>query len=96
MLPKSDYLEKLKTQRAKLEARIQAAEARSKASERKQDTRRKILIGSYYLEHAQKNNDMETLKHIMADYLTRPTDRKLFDLPELPEAGAVPNRQGVE
>lgn len=85
MALKSDYLEKLKTQRAKLEARIQAAEARSKASERKQDTRRKILLGSYYLEQARANNQMAAVQQLMEGYLKRNTDRKLFDLPELKE-----------
>ena len=74
------HLEKLKTQQAKLSARIQAAEARLKVSERKQDTRRKILVGSYYLDKAVKEGTMEELKKIMEAYLSRDTDRKLFNL----------------
>ncbi len=74
-------LEKLKAQRAKLEARIQAAESRNKQAERKQDTRRKILIGSYYFDKAQKENNLEDIKKLMNVYLTRDSDRKLFDLP---------------
>lgn len=73
-------LEKLKAQRAKLEARIQAAEARSKSAERKQETRRKILVGSYYLDKAREEGKLNELKHRMADYLTRDSDRKLFDV----------------
>ena len=57
-----------------------------RGSKRKKDTRRKILIGSYYLEKAIKNNEMEKIKTLMADYLTRNSDRNLFDLPELTEA----------
>jgi len=80
----STALEKLKKQREVLDARIQAAEARSRNDERKKDTRRKILVGAYYLEQAQKNNQAWTaLQHIMADYLTRDSDRKLFDVPPL-------------
>lgn len=75
------YLDKLKAQRDKLVARIQAAEARTKESERKKDTRRKILIGSYYLDHTLKNNQMDALKKLMDGFLTRDSDRKLFDLP---------------
>ena len=77
-------LEKLKKQREALDARIQAAEARSRNNERKKDTRRKILVGAYYLEQAQKNNQAWTaLQQIMTGYLTRDSDRKLFDLSPL-------------
>lgn len=81
-------LNKLKAQKAALEARIQAAEARAKESERKKDTRRKILVGSYYLEQALKNNQMDELKKLLDSFLTRDSDRKLFDLPERENAGA--------
>lgn len=77
----SNHLERLKAQREKLEARIQAAEARAKTSERKKDTRRKILVGSYYLDQAMKSNQMDNLKMLLDKFLTRESDRKLFDLP---------------
>lgn len=77
-------LEKLKAQQAKLAARIQAAEARVKVSERKQDTRRKILIGAYYLDEARKNDDgLAGLKEKLDGYLKRDSDRGLFGLPPL-------------
>ena len=76
-------LEKLKAQQAVITARIQVMEARHKHAERKKETRRKILIGSYYLEQAIKNNNMEAIKNVMADYLTRNSDRKLFNLPDI-------------
>lgn len=72
-------LEKLKAQRDKLNIKIQAVEARSKVSERKKETRRKILVGSYYLDQARKDDKMEEIKKIMAGYLTRESDRKLFE-----------------
>ena len=50
-----NQLEKLKAQRDTLNARIQAAEARAKVSDRKKDTRRKILVGAFYLDQAQGN-----------------------------------------
>jgi hypothetical protein len=78
---KKNQLDKLKQQRDALNARIQAAEARSRVSERKQDTRRKILIGAYYLDQAEQNPDQwSQLVKIMADYLTRDSDRSLFEL----------------
>lgn len=78
-------LEKLKTQQATLQARIQLLEARHKTSERKKDTRRKILLGSYYLDLAQRQNQMAEVKKIMDCYLKRNSDRQLFDLLPLSE-----------
>jgi hypothetical protein len=75
-------LDRLKEQRTKLDARIQAAQARSKTSERKKETQRKILVGAYYLDQARKNNQMDSIREIMNDYLKRSSDRLLFDLPE--------------
>lgn len=80
IMSKKDYLEKLKGQKAKIEARIQGAEARAKVKTRKQDTRRKILIGAYYLDKARENNSMDEINKLMDKYLSRDSDRKLFDL----------------
>lgn len=73
-------LQRLKEQREKLDARIQAAETRVKNSERKKDVRRKILVGAYYLDKAATENIMGEIKSIMDKYLTRNSDRLLFDL----------------
>ena len=73
-------LERLKEQREKINARIQATESRLKTSERKKETRKKILIGSYYLDEALKENKIDDIKKIMNKYLKRNSDRSLFDL----------------
>ena len=73
-------LEKLKSQREKINARIQLAESRLKTTERKKETRKKILIGSYYLDEALKENKLDDIKSIMNKYLKRNSDRSLFDL----------------
>lgn len=73
-------LDKLKTQREKINSRIQAAEARLKTSDRKKETRKKILIGSYYLDQALKENKLNDVKTLMDKYLKRNSDRTLFDL----------------
>jgi septal ring factor EnvC (AmiA/AmiB activator) len=73
-------LERLKEQREKLNARIQAQESRLKNTERKKDTRRKILICSYFIDEAQKENKVDSLKTLMDKYLKRNSDRLLFDL----------------
>ena len=84
MEKRKNQLDKLKEQRDALNNRIQAAEARQRVSERKQDTRRKILVGAYYCDEAERNPDQRTqLMKIMADYLTRDSDRRLFDLPPI-------------
>jgi hypothetical protein len=80
----SHRLERLREQREKLNARIQSAEARVKNSERKQDVRKKILVGAYYLDEAIKNNKMDELKSIMDKFLKRDFDRELFGLEPLP------------
>jgi len=80
-MPNNDRLQKLKEQKEKLEARIQLIENREKHKERKKDTRRKILVGSYYLDEAEKNGALDEIKKIMDSYLTRESDRILFDLP---------------
>jgi|APEBP8051072661_1049379.scaffolds.fasta_scaffold02180_4 flagellar biosynthesis/type III secretory pathway ATPase len=71
-------LEKLKTQRQKLDARIQKMEARGKVQSRKQDVRRKILIGAYYLGQAVKEGTVPQLRELMNAFLTRESDKKLF------------------
>jgi len=76
---KEDKIARLKKQRDILNARIQKAEALEKSRERKRDTRRKILVGAYYLDQARKDGTLDELNKIMDDYLTRDSDRKLFD-----------------
>ena len=82
----STSLEKLKAQQAKITARIQQVEARNKVTERKQDIRRKILIGAYYLDQAKQNPEtMKAIKTGLDGYLTRNTDRRLFELEDMLE-----------
>lgn len=71
-------IEKLKAQRQKLDARIHKMEALSKAQERKQDVRRKILIGAYYLNQTVKEGSIAELNKAMNTFLTRESDKKLF------------------
>lgn len=73
-------IEQLKKKREQLDARIQKIEATQKAKEKKQDTRRKILVGAYYLDKAKKENRMDEVKHAMEEFLTRKSDRLLFEL----------------
>jgi hypothetical protein len=73
-------VEALKKKREQLDKRIRKMEALEKQRERKRDTRRKILVGSYYLDEAVKNNKWNEIVAIMDKYLKRNSDRSLFDL----------------
>lgn len=75
-----DALEKLKAKRDKLNAQILKQEARFKSNQRKIDTRKKVLVGSYYLDKASEENNIDSIKSLMDKYLTRPSDRALFEL----------------
>lgn len=77
---KNNKLEKLKQQREQLNARIQKFEAAEKTRERKRETRRKILIGAYYLDQAKTQDKFDEIVKLMDDYLKRNSDRSLFDL----------------
>ena len=76
----SNKIEKLKQQKQQLEMRIKKMEALEKQHERKLDTRRKILVGSYYLDKAKKDNNWNNLVGIMDKFLKRNSDRAIFDL----------------
>lgn len=80
---KLSQLEKLKRQKEVLEARIQKAEALHKERGRKEETRRKILLGAYFLEKLRKDGTFESIKQELNNFLSRNSDRKLFDLPLL-------------
>ena len=73
-------LEKLK----QLKARKQAIEARErskqKEQERKDDTRRKILLGSYLIKKMQNEANKEKILAELNEYLTEDRDRQLFNL----------------
>lgn len=69
---------------AKLKARVQSQEARLKGEERKKDTRKKIIAGALALEHKDPTFQ-DTLRGLLNEYVTKPQERALFDLPALPE-----------
>lgn len=67
-----------------LKAQKQAALAREKKKisdqQRKDDTRRKILLGSYLLKKMQNEVNREKILAELNEYLTEDRDRKLFNL----------------
>ena len=82
---------------AELEAQRSALKARLSKTERNNDTRRKVLIGSLVLHHLEASNDQdfkqqlgEWLRRELPGFLTRDNDKALFaDLiePGLPSTG---------
>ena len=73
----------------------QKTDARKKAQETKitraEDTRRKILVGSFFLQRAATNEQKEKLRALLDPYLIRKDDRALFSLPplEVPEGSVM-------
>lgn len=80
---KISRIEKLKRQKEVIEARLQKEEARHKTRERKEETRRKILLGAYFLEKLKRDGTFESIRKELDDFLTRNSDRTLFGLPAL-------------
>lgn len=76
-------LESLKKKKEQLAAQIQLLEAAEKTRERKKETRRKILIGTYILDKALKNGTFNQIVSELDTYLTRSADRALFGLSEI-------------
>ena len=70
-----------------LRRQIRRAQSRITAADRKRRTRRLILIGSVVQRKAEINPKTEDwLKEVLKEYLDRPQDRELFDLPVKPES----------
>ncbi len=77
-------LQQLRAQREQMEARQLA---RVLKGQRADDARRKILTGAVVLaavEHGEARWSREALMTLLSARLTRPDDRALFGLPELP------------
>lgn len=71
---------------AELEAQRSALKARLSKTERNNDMRRKVLIGSLVLHHLETSDDQEFSKQLGAwlrrelpGFLTRDNDKALFD-----------------
>lgn len=77
---KTDSLTKLLERKQRLEQQISNAKSRLKKVDRAADTRRKILIGAYFLEVKFKGKEDELTKMIEG-FLVRDNDRALFNLP---------------
>ncbi|MCD9550811.1 hypothetical protein GLP21_19540 [Photobacterium carnosum] len=82
-------LEKITKQIEALQAKANAEKNREREKSRKEETRKKILIGAMVLDGMSKNQDYQSkmLKNI-DKYLTAERDRKLFNLTPINENDA--------
>ncbi len=86
----SKKLEKLLEKREQLNAEIQKARASETAQKRKEDTRRKILLGALVIEMMDKGElDDGVIMKRLEGFLTRDIDRKLFDFPFLGDSDST-------
>ena len=76
-------LEKLKQLKAQKQVKDARERTKQKAQERKDDTRRKILLGSYLIKKMNANDaNKEKILADLNEYLTQDRDRQLFGLSE--------------
>jgi hypothetical protein len=79
-------LNRLVEQRNAINERIRQEENKLRASERKSDTRRKVLAGATVLEWAKRDSAFgSALIGELKAFLVRDDDRALFGLPPLPK-----------
>jgi len=71
-------LKKLEEKKSQLQNQISNVKQRLQQEERQKDTRRKILVGAFFLEK-YKDKFPELVKQI-DPFLSRPQDRALFGL----------------
>ena len=82
MATKEERLKALEQKQAQIKAQIQAIKARDNAQERKDDTRRKVLLGGFVLAQMKKKgigyNQMTYEDARFVDTLNNDRDRALF------------------
>jgi hypothetical protein len=78
---RSKRIEELDAKINQLKARKAAEEARLRKKLKKDDTRRKILVGAYFLDQAERNGTTDELFKKLDGFLIRNADRELFGLP---------------
>lgn len=77
-----EKLKKLEERRSKIAAEIARVRARETAQTRKDDTRRKVLLGALLLSMLDSGElPREKVDSALARFLSRPQDRVLFSLP---------------
>lgn len=70
--------------KAKAEETIRRAQKALRDTDRKKDTRRKIILGAALIDAAGRNENVARFLASIVDRLERPADRTAFDGFELP------------
>jgi len=85
---------KLEAKKKQVEEKLKLLAAREASQQRKDDTRRKIIVGALAITHADldgKEDFRRELYGLVNRYTTRPQDRALFNLEPLETpAGSKP------
>ena len=80
----SSKLHRLIEKREAVTARIKQEQNKMRATERRSDTRRKVLAGAAVLEWAKRDSEFAArLNSELKAFLVRDADRALFNLPPL-------------
>jgi hypothetical protein len=88
-----DRLRELKTRQQRMEARKRTLLSQR---ERRDDTRRKILLGAWVLAQIERGEmSRDSLRTALSQFLTRPDDRQLFGLPDGRATGASSSVAGI-
>lgn len=78
-------LHDLEEKEAQLKARKQDLKARVRQEQRKQDTRRKVIVGAVVMEHANHDPQFaDLLEHVLSKAVVRDADRELLGLDRAP------------
>ena len=81
-----EKLKQLLARREAVNARIRRELNKKKDTDRRNDTRRKVLAGAAVLEWAARDQDFSArLMNELDSFLSRPADRALFALPSKEE-----------
>lgn len=94
MRREQERLQRLEAQRARVRRKLSKLKRVQTEQERKDDTRRKILLGALVLEYAESMEEggypefQHWLRDLCTARLVRPDDRELFGLEPLPDMAA--------
>lgn len=71
-------LEKLTKKKKQIEAQIAKLKTQEKKKERKEDTRRKIILGGFLMAQIEKDEEAKRIFKACVNSLTKEHDKKLF------------------
>tara|TARA_R110002126_G_scaffold185894_3_gene334552 strand:+ start:219 stop:491 length:273 start_codon:yes stop_codon:yes gene_type:complete len=84
-----ERLAELKAAQDKIKAKIQQEQAKLRSKKRKDDTRRKIIIGAAVIAQAEQDEGFRSqLDQIVDGHTTRDIDRQFLGLQTRPKTGS--------